>query len=128
MSMSSDQARTVVVKTDETEKKAFDWGTTAWCINRQAGNSETLTFGKVVIKAGQANAKHRHGNCDEILYLLSGELDHYADDMGSARMSPGDAIVIATGVAHYAKCLGTEDAEMIVIYSSPEREIEVVHS
>ena len=124
--MTDDQLKTTVVTTGETEKKAFDWGSTAWCINRAAGNSETLTFGKVVIKAGQANAKHRHGNCDEILYLLSGELDHCAEDMGSARMSPGDAIVIPTGVAHYAKCLSTEDAEMIVVYSSPEREIEIV--
>jgi len=124
--MSSEQPKTAVVRTSETEKKPFDWGSTAWCINRAAGNSETLTFGKVVIKAGQANDKHRHGNCDEILYLLSGELDHYADDMGNARMTPGDAIVIPTGVAHYAKCLGGEDAEMIVIYSSPEREIEAV--
>ena len=124
--MSSDKPRTTVVKTDETQKKAFDWGSTAWCINREAGTSETLTFGKVVIKAGQANANHRHSNCDEILYLLSGELDHYADDMGSARMTPGDAIVIPTGVAHYAKCPSAEDAEMIVIYSSPEREIEAV--
>ena len=116
--------RTTVIRTAEAARDEFDWGSTSWCISGAAGNSDSLTFGKVVIKSGASNPKHGHANCDEILYLLSGELEHHADDMETVRMRPGDVIFIPTGVHHRAECVSAEDAEMIVVYSSPEREIE----
>ena len=118
--------KTTVAHTDKTPKKVTDWGSLAWSVNSKAGNCETMTLGRVTIKAGKANPRHRHGNCDELLYLLSGELDHFASDVGKLRMKPGDVIVIPIGVAHNARCVSTDDAEMIVIYSSANREIEHV--
>jgi quercetin dioxygenase-like cupin family protein len=118
--------KTTVAHTDQTPKKVTDWGSLAWAVSGEAGNCETMTLGRVSIKAGQANPHHRHGNCDELLYLISGELDHYASDVGTLRMNPGDVIVIPTGVTHNARCVSTDDAEMIVIYSSPKREFEPV--
>ena len=115
--------RTSVIRTSETPRDEFDWGTTAWSVGAAAGNSNSLTFGKVTIRAGQANPRHRHDNCDEILYLLSGTLEHYADDVGAAEMAPGGAIFIPAGVAHNARCTSERDAEMIVVYSSPRRRI-----
>jgi quercetin dioxygenase-like cupin family protein len=117
--------RTTVIHTTEAAKDEFDWGSTSWCISGAAGNSDSLTFGKVVIKSGASNPKHGHANCDEVLYLVSGELEHYADDTEPIRMKPGDVIFIPGGVAHWAECTSAEDAEMIVVYSSPEREIEL---
>ena len=120
---------TTIVSTSAANVDIFDWGTTAWSINKRIGNSEALTFGKVVIEPGKSNLSHRHSNCEEILYLLSGELVHYADDLGAVgglRMGPGEAIVIPPGVPHHATCVSAEEAEMIVVYSSPAREIEVV--
>ena len=117
--------RTAVVNTDEAPRQEFDWGSTAWCISKAAGNSERLTFGRVVIKAGRSNPKHGHHTCDEVLYLLSGELVHYADDMEPVRMTPRDVISIPAGIFHYATCVSAHDAEMIVVYSRPERDIEV---
>lgn len=118
--------RTTVVHTAEAPKEEFDWGSTSWCISGAAGNSDSLTFGKVVIRSGASNPRHGHANCDEVLYLLSGEVDHHADDMETVHMEPGDAIFIPAGVAHWAKCVSAEDAEMIVVYSSPEREIHLL--
>ena len=117
---------TTVIHTDRTRKRVTDWGWLAWPVSREAGNCETMTLGRVCIRAGQANPPHRHGNCDELLYLLSGRLDHYADDVGTLRMAPGDVIVIPAGVAHNAQCVGEGDAEMIVVYSSAQREFESV--
>ncbi len=118
--------KTTVAHTGQTPKKVTDWGSLAWAVSGEAGNCETMTLGRVFIKAGKANPHHRHGNCDELLYLISGELDHYADDVGTLRMVPGDVIVIPVGVTHNARCVSAEDAEMIVIYSSPKRQFEVV--
>ena len=121
----SSRLRTTVIRTSEAARDEFDWGSTSWCINGAAGNSDSLTLGKVIIRSGASNPKHGHANCDEILYLLSGELEHYADDMETVRMQPGDVIFIPGGVCHWARCVSAEDAEMIVVYSSPEREIEL---
>ena len=118
--------KTTVAHTGQTPKKVTDWGSLAWAVNAEAGNCRTMTLGRVSIKAGQANGRHRHGNCDELLYLISGELDHYASDVGTLRMKPGDVIVIPAGVIHNARCVSTDDAETIVIYSSAKREYEPV--
>jgi quercetin dioxygenase-like cupin family protein len=117
--------RTAVVHTDAAPREEFDWGSTAWCINEAAGNSGTLTVGRVVIRAGRSNPRHAHHTCDEVLYLLSGELLHHADDMESVPMKPRDAISIPAGVFHHATCVSEGDAEMLVVYSSPTRDIEV---
>ena len=121
--MSDSPIRTTVVDTDQTPRDGFDWGTTAWCISGKAGNSETLTLGRVVVRAGQSNPRHGHETCDELLYLLAGEIEHYADDLDAVRMRPGDVISIPAGVYHNAKCVSTGDAEMIVVYSAPERDL-----
>jgi quercetin dioxygenase-like cupin family protein len=117
---------TALVHTREVIADALDWGSTAWAISGKAGNSAALTLGRVVIRAGCSNPPHRHGNCEEILYLLAGELDHFADDIGWVRMAPGDAICIPPGVTHHATCRSEGDAEMVVVYSSPSREFEAV--
>jgi quercetin dioxygenase-like cupin family protein len=115
---------TTIVNTDETARQDFEWGSTAWCISEAAGNSTQLTFGRVVIKPGQSNPQHAHHTCDEVLYLLSGELIHHADDMQPTRMGPRDVISIPAGVFHHATCVSDEAAEMIVVYSSAKRDIE----
>ena len=122
--MTSDGAiKTSVVKAGQADVKAFDWGSTAWSISGEVGNSESMTFGDVVIKATCANGHHGHANCDEILYLIIGQLKHYADDAEPMAMGPGDVIFIPAGVAHHARCTSDGDAGMIVVYSSPRRQI-----
>ncbi|HJN14107.1 MAG TPA: cupin domain-containing protein, partial [Armatimonadota bacterium] len=111
-----------VVDTSQTPRDDDDWGSKAWPISGEAGNSATLTLGRVVIKAGMSNPRHGHDTCDELLYLLSGEIEHYADDLECVRMKPGDVISIPSGVFHNAKCVGEGDAEMIVVYSTAERD------
>ncbi len=117
---------TTVVHTGRMERKVVGWGSLAWAVSRQAGNCETMTLGRVRINAGRENPKHLHGNCDELLVLLSGELDHHADDVGTLGMVAGDVIVIPAGVAHNARCRSDVDAEMIVVYSSAARDFQAV--
>ncbi|MDP6543773.1 MAG: cupin domain-containing protein [Phycisphaerae bacterium] len=118
--------KTTLAHTDQTPKKVTDWGSLAWAVNAKVGNCNTMTLGRVSIKADKANGRHRHGNCDELLYVVSGELDHYADDVGTLRMKAGDVIVIPAGVVHNARCVSKTDADLIVIYSSAAREFEPV--
>jgi len=118
--------KTSVVATREAARKTTGWGWLAWAVSGEAGNCETMTLGRVCIRSGCENPRHRHGNCDELLYLLSGALDHHADDVGTLRMTAGDVIVIPAGVSHNARSVGGEDAEMIVVYSAARREFEEI--
>lgn len=107
----------------EGERLDFDWGHIIWTVSRGLGNSGTMTFGLVTIKAGQANPRHRHPNCDEVLHVLSGQIEH---TLGNEKfiMEAGDTISIPTGVVHNASALGDSDAVMTISFSSPDRQTE----
>ena len=105
------------------QRLEFSWGSITWLASRDLGNSQTMTFGRVLIRAGDANPRHRHPNCDEILHLTAGRLEHSLGEQ-SFIMEAGDTISIPTGVLHNARALGEADAEMIICFSSPERATE----
>jgi len=105
----------------DADREEFDWGTIHWLVSGKLGSSDSMTFGKVIIKVGQANPHHGHSNCDEILHLLSGRLEHSAGDE-VLRMEPGDTMSIPKGVVHNAKAVGDEDAVMVIAFSSAHRE------
>lgn len=96
------------------------WGSLTWMANEKLGNSDAMTVGRVVIKKGKSNPRHSHPNCEEILYLLKGKLDHSIGEE-SVVLEPGDTITVQAGVFHNAVNIGDEDADMMVIYSSAER-------
>src|ERR1700761_7419358 len=89
----------------------FPWGRITWTVSRSLGNSAAMTFGRVLMRAGMSNPRHRHPNCDEILHLLSGRIDH---TLGAETfvMEAGDTISIPAGVWHQARALEGADAEM----------------
>ena len=99
-----------------------DWGSLLWIVNEQKGNSKTMTFGRVIIKKGLSNPRHGHNNCEEILYLLKGRLRHTIGNK-EVFMDPGDTIIMPAGVMHNAYSIGDEDADMIVVYSSAQRDL-----
>ncbi len=104
--------------------KETEWGSLLWLASREIGNAEGLTVGRVVIKAGKSNPRHGHANCEEVLYLLSGKLDHSIGPE-HVMMGPGDTITVPAGVYHNAVSIGEEDADMIVVYSEGTREFEL---
>src|SRR4051812_18272917 len=110
-------------KMADSEALDFDWGRITWLVSGSLGNSTTMTFGRVTIRAGHNNPRHRHPNCDEILHLLSGRLEHTLGDATFA-MEPGDTISIPTGIWHNARAVGDTDAEMTISFSSPDRQTE----
>lgn len=100
------------------------WGRLVWTVSGQIGNSTKMSFGRVTLRAGHENPRHRHPNCDEILHLLSGQLEHTQGDKQWV-MEPGDSVCIPKGVWHQAKALGNLDAEIVICFDSPDRLTEV---
>lgn len=96
------------------------WGHLEWCVSAEIGNSETMTVGKCFIDVGEANGRHYHPNCDEILTVLRGQIIHSWND-DERLMGVGDVISIPQGVVHNARNVGTVVAELAISFSSAYR-------
>ena len=100
-----------------------DWGSLTWLAGTQYGNADGLVLGRVVLKAGMSNPRHRHPKCEEVLYMLKGRIVHSLGNE-SYTLSAGDTMTIPAGVFHGARCISNEDADMIVAYSEGIRMFE----
>ena len=59
--------------------------------------------------------------CEEVLHLLYGTIVHSIGDE-AVEMSAGDTVVIPPHVVHNARNVGTEDAVMLIAFSSADRQ------
>ncbi len=100
----------------------FGWGRIAWLHNGDTG-AAGLTVGEVIINPGQCNSVHVHPNCEEVPYLIAGELEHTCGDEGPYHLTPGMSIRIPPGIRHNAECTSPEPARMIVAYDSAYRQV-----
>ncbi|MBT97583.1 MAG: cupin [Dehalococcoidia bacterium] len=100
---------------------AFPWGAIQWLHNGKTTDGAEQTFGLVYINPGEQNPPHYHPNCEEILYVLSGQCTHtYGDD--EYGLGPGDSILVPQGVIHHAINKGWEPIRAIISFSSGDRQ------
>lgn len=118
----SNGARGGLSRTGETQVDVQPWGRLEWMVSGSLGNSDTLTVGKCFIDAGEQNPPHHHPNCDEVLHVLRGTIVHRVDDE-TFEMGPGDTISIPSGQIHNARNIGDDEAEFVIIFSTPERQV-----
>ena len=100
------------------------WGRLVWTASGAVENSTTMSVGRATIRAGMENPRHRHPNCDEILHLIAGRIEHLQDGK-TCIMEPGDSICIPKGEWHHARAIGNEDAQIVICFDSPNRLTEV---
>lgn len=100
-----------------------EWGRIVWSASQSLGNSTTMTFGRVSLKPGHGTPRHRHPNCDEILHVLSGSVEHSLGD-DHFTLHAGDTISIPTGVWHHAQVISEGGAELVICFSSADRQTE----
>jgi len=108
----------------ETQATVHEWGQLRWLAGGTLGNASGLTLGRVLIHKGHGNPRHGHNNCEEALYLMKGTLEHTAGDR-TFIVHAGETLTIPAGMVHGARNIGDEDADMIVAYSSADRDFVV---
>lgn len=109
-------------KPEETKVEKHPWGSLTWYASKELGNSDFTTAGICRILPGAENPRHMHPNCQEILYVLDGEIEHsFGDDPNPVRMANGCAITIPSGVFHNARNVGGREAVLLITFSSAER-------
>ena len=98
-----------------------EWGRLVWMVSGALGSSEKLTVGRCFINPGQANPRHYHPNCDEVLHVIRGTIEHSVDD-ATFPMSAGDIVSIPQGSVHNARNVGTDEAEFVIVFNTPDRQ------
>ncbi|NQU22804.1 MAG: cupin domain-containing protein [Candidatus Nealsonbacteria bacterium] len=94
-------------------------------MNSKLDPDAEMTFGIVQVNAGQANPPHVHPNCEEHLYVLSGSCEHWIGKQKIV-LKAGDVIRIPQGVPHKARTFDKEGMRAIIVYSSGDRQFELV--
>ncbi|MEI6714483.1 MAG: ThuA domain-containing protein [Verrucomicrobiota bacterium] len=111
----------VVVKKQDAKIVPMPWGHLRWFTSAELKNSRTMTTGIAVIEPGKSNPKHFHPNCDEILHVIAGKIEHTMNEV-TVELNEGDTVSIPQGVFHNAKNIGSEDAVLGISFSSAYRE------
>jgi quercetin dioxygenase-like cupin family protein len=111
-----------VVRKEDAPPEETDWGSLQWLVCAANGASARMTFGRVTLRPGEANPMHSHPNCEEILFVVSGQVEHSLPEGGTAHLGPGDCIVLPEGSPHQARNVGSDEAVVVVAFSSAERE------
>jgi quercetin dioxygenase-like cupin family protein len=109
------------VREEEQPSLSFPWGAIKWLCNGEIDPAALQTFGLVFINPGQQNPPHYHPNCEELIYVLSGECDHRLGD-ATIHLEPGSLLRIPANAVHCAVNTGWDPVRMVIVYSAPDRE------
>jgi len=130
------QAASTAASTDDTQKvmqlsvQSFDsvkevkypWGWIRWMMNSELDPAASQTFGIVQINAGQRNPLHKHPNCEELLYVLSGSFESVVGNK-TVVMHAGDIIRIPANVPHQGINNTNQPMRAVISYSSGARQM-----
>jgi mannose-1-phosphate guanylyltransferase/mannose-6-phosphate isomerase len=105
-------------------RNEFPWGVIEWLAGSEVGNSQELSLARISLPAGNATDTHVHGNCEESVYVVRGEVECTCDGR-SRLLLPGELTVMPRGAVHRLRNAGTEPAEIILSYSSSAREFKL---
>ena len=99
----------------------FDWGRLRWLCNQTLIPGAVQTLGMCEIWPGKSNPLHYHPNCEELLYLLSGQGRHRLD-ADVLDLVAGTTLRIPAGVRHNLENTGTDVLVCLVSFSSGDRQ------
>jgi quercetin dioxygenase-like cupin family protein len=91
-------------------------------MNSELDPAASQTFGIVQINAGQRNPLHKHPNCEELLYVLSGSFESVVGNK-TVVMHAGDIIRIPANVPHQGINNTNQPMRAVISYSSGARQM-----
>ncbi len=98
-----------------------DWGTLQWMCNGKLMPGAEQTVGLATILPGKQNPVHYHPNCEEVLYVISGQGLQSCDGR-NILLKAGMTIRIPAKVKHNLVNTGTKPLRTLVSFSSGDRQ------
>jgi mannose-6-phosphate isomerase-like protein (cupin superfamily) len=96
------------------------WGTLQWLCNEKLMPGSAQTVGLATILPGKQNPVHYHPNCEEVLYVITGQGLHSYDGR-TILLKAGMTIRIPANVKHNMVNTVPETLRTLVSYSSGDR-------
>ena len=100
-----------------------DFGRVQWVVRENDPQGAEQTVGLATFDAGKGNVEHVHPNCEEVVYVLEGEVEHTLGEQ-KTRLKAGDLIVVPRNVPHRLTNVGASAMKACIIFSSPDRKFE----
>ncbi len=103
------------------------FGSVHWAVREGAPAGAEMTVGVATFHAGKGNAEHIHPNCEEVVYIMDGEVEHTLGDQSTV-LRAGDLIVVPRGVRHHLINHGDAPLHAYIVFSSPDRQFVEVNA
>jgi quercetin dioxygenase-like cupin family protein len=98
-----------------------DFGSVHWAALEGDPPGAEQTIGLATFDGGKSNVEHVHPNCEEVVYVLEGEVRHTLGDQQTV-LRRGDLIVVPRNVPHQLINDGDAPARVYIAFSSPDRQ------
>ncbi len=99
------------IKTDQAS-----WGHSRWVSNPASTGARQLTFLDAMLAPGQAHSFHKHPSQEEVMYVVSGNVEQWIDREKRV-LGAGDAAFIPAGMVHATFNTGKTEAHLLVVFS-----------
>ncbi len=101
--------------------EATDFGSVHWAVREGHPQGAEQTIGLAVFDAGRSNVEHTHPNCEEVVYVMDGEVEHTLGDQ-TTTLRAGDLIVVPRDVPHRLINRSGAACRTYIVFSSPDRQ------
>lgn len=92
----------------------------------QDGDDDAETsLAEMTVEAGFASPPHRHGNCEERVFVLGGAVTLMIDGVGR-ELSAGESWRVPRGSVHHVLASSDGPATLLVVWSAAHRQYEEV--
>jgi len=104
-----------------------EFGAIEWVADGGAASAE-MSAALAVFEAGGSNAEHTHPNCEELVYVLDGEIEHTLGEQSTV-LRAGDLFVVPRHAPHRLVNRSGAPCRMLIVFPAVEREfVEVRRS
>jgi quercetin dioxygenase-like cupin family protein len=110
-----------IINTNQLKPVNYDWDAIKWICDMQLTPTSQQSFGYASMLPGTTNPEHRHMTCQEIIYVLAGELVVYAHGDRTV-VRPGQTVLIPQGVRHSVANESWESVVYLASFSAVFRE------
>jgi quercetin dioxygenase-like cupin family protein len=118
---SQSDERVRIIETADLKAVDYEWGAIKWMCDKHVTPNSLQSFGYAYVMPGKTNPEHRHMTCEEIIYMLAGELKVYA--LGECiTLKPGQTALIPPGLRHTVRNEGWEPVLYIASFSAAFRD------
>jgi quercetin dioxygenase-like cupin family protein len=96
------------------DREKLDWGIRGWTSRPSMTGAETLALVEVDLLPGFGHAFHYHPNQEEIVYVLTGEVEQWIETKKMV-LKAGDSAFLGKGTIHASYNISDKPARLLAI-------------